>query len=173
MLLPISKDPLTLTCNFITVFSCCLGSFNKSYVDWKKKGAVHILGENLPKIRSRYCLHVILPGPSKVEMLNLHRQLCKYGPHLGEFWSCRLDQTFTNRLLLSMATLRSSFYTCPTLYNEEILHLLFASIVFISGVFVWWMGWKTAFYGWPIFRELTPEGCLLYSGPSVSTHMGN
>ncbi len=53
-------------------------------------------GENLPKVRSRYCPYEILPGPSKVEsttgyeiwdnlnfpMLNPHWQLCKYGPHL-------------------------------------------------------------------------------------------
>ncbi len=63
---------------------------------------------NLPKVRSRYCAHEILPWPSKVEikvvcndlfshcttgykiwdnfnfpMSNPHWQLCKYGPHLG------------------------------------------------------------------------------------------
>ncbi len=56
-------------------------------------------GGNLPKVRSRYCPHEILPWPSEVEfsqcttgyeiwnnlnfpMLNPHWQLCKYGPHL-------------------------------------------------------------------------------------------
>ena len=54
------------------------------------------IGGNLPKVRSRYFPYGILPGPyfhsiPKGEMvfanlifpmLNPHRQLCKYGPHL-------------------------------------------------------------------------------------------
>ncbi len=56
------------------------------------------IGGNLPKVRSRYFPYGILPGPyfhsiPKGEMvfanlifpmLNPHRQLCKYGPHLSQ-----------------------------------------------------------------------------------------
>ena len=67
------------------------------------------MGQNLPKVGSRYCPHMILDYLN-FPMLNPHRQVCKYGPHLmmpqssvTEFY--QHDYTFLNNTTVDLETL--------------------------------------------------------------------